>query len=242
MRRVITEVCTDNINSALAADRAGANRIELCQALSEGGLTPSPALIRYCCENLKLGVMVLIRPRGGDFLYNEVEFDLIKRDVLYCKESGAGGVVVGFLDKDGNVDKQKLKEIVDLAGGMEVVFHRAFDRCSEWRVALEDIIESGCCRILTSGLHDTAYEGRFLLKEIIESAGDRIAILVGSGVVPGNINDIYNVTGFREVHFSAKHEAVSGMRYIRETIKPIRGQIESSDKEIAQIMDICATL
>jgi copper homeostasis protein len=238
----MTEVCTDNINSAITADIAGADRIELCQGLSEGGLTPSPALIKWCCSNLELGVAVLIRPRGGDFLYNQMEFSLIKDDVIFCREAKASGVVVGFLDSEGNVDKGKLREIVAASGEMEVVFHRAFDRCNNWEKALEDIIECGCVRILTSGLHDTAYEGRFLLKEIIEKAGDRIAILVGSGILPSNVKEIYEITRFREVHFSAKETTESGMRFNGEKIRPLKGHIESSQEETAQILKICAAL
>jgi len=242
MGRILTEVCAENINSAIIAEKSGADRIELCQGLSEGGLTPSPAMIKWCSDNLKLGVMVLIRPRGGDFLYNENEFDLIKSDVLYCREQGADGVVVGFLDKDGNVDRERLKVIVDLAGDMDVVFHRAFDRCRDWEQSLEDIINCGCNRILTSGLYDTAYEGRFLLKKIIEKASDRIAILVGSGIVPDNIEEIFDVTGFQELHFSAKKLTESKMNFFGEKIRPIKGHIESSAEEIAQILEICATL
>jgi len=242
MSRIITEVCTENINSAITADQAGADRIELCQGLSEGGLTPSPSLIKWCSANLKLGVMVLIRPRGGDFLYNDIEFEIIKRDIEFCRESGAGGVVVGFLNESGDVDKVKLKEAVKIAGEMEVVFHRAFDRCRDWEQALEDIIECGCCRILTSGLHDTACDGRFLLRQIIQKAGERIAILVGSGVVPENILEIYKETGFSEIHFSAKRASLSGMKFQGANIKPLNTHIESNKKEIAQILEICATL
>ncbi len=240
--RILTEVCADNLNSAITADRAGADRIELCQGLSEGGLTPSPALIRWCSSNLKLGVMVLIRPRGGDFLYNDQEFEIIKEDVRFCRDAGAGGVVVGFLERDGSVDKEKLREIVQIAGEMEVVFHRAFDRCSDWEQALEDIIECGCVRILTSGLHDTAYEGRSLLREIIKRAGERIAILVGSGVVPLNVKEIYEATGFREVHFSAKRSAETEMRFQGKTIRPVKGHIEASPEETAEMLEICAAL
>ncbi|GAB1373651.1 copper homeostasis protein CutC [Bacteroidales bacterium] len=239
---IITEVCADNLNSAITADRAGADRIELCQGLSEGGLTPSPALIRWCSSNLKLGVMVLIRPRGGDFLYNEEEFEIIKEDVRFSREAGAGGVVVGFLDRDGNVDKERLREIVEIAGEMEVVFHRAFDRCRDWEEALEDIISCGCKRILTSGLYDTASEGRENLKQIIERAGERITILAGSGVSSENIEGLYNHINFKEIHFSAKKWMPSQMRFQGASIRPITGHNESEPDEIKTVLAICKKL
>lgn len=202
--RIITEVCADSINSAIAAQEGGAERIELCQALSEDGLTPSPALTIYCKENLDLQVMVLIRPRPGDFCYNDAEFEVIKNDVLFCKEAGVEGVVVGFLDKFNRVEKERLKEIVSLADDMEVTFHKAFDVSENLEESLETIIECGCDRILTSGGCKTAYEGRFVIGNLIEKAAGRIKILAGGGVNPENVIDIIKDSRCTEVHFSAK--------------------------------------
>ncbi len=229
MKKVITEVCADSVNSAIAAQLGGADRIELCQALSEDGLTPSPALTKYCCENLNLQVMVLIRPRSGDFYYNEAEFEVIKEDVKFCKELGAHGVVVGFLDKQGRVQKERLKEIVKIARPMQVAFHKAFDVSENLKQSLEDIIECSCDRILTSGGKKTAYEGRFILNDLLNLAAGRIDLLAGGGVNPENVTDLINDSHCREVHFSAKSrvEGSNGSFHFEsslETIKIIIGK------------------
>lgn len=242
MKRIITEVVAENVNSALNAERAGADRIELCQGLSDGGLTPSPAFTKWCCDNLNLGVAVLIRPRSGDFLYTDAEFDIICEDVRFCREAGAEGVVVGFLKADGSVDTEKLRRVVEIAGDMEVVFHRAFDRCRDWEEALEDLVACGCCRVLTSGLHDTALEGKETLKKLIERAGDCITILVGSGVTSSNVEEIFAHTNFNEVHFSAKTTVPSLMTFRGSSIRAIQGHNESSASEIDAMIAICKRL
>jgi len=242
MKRIITEVVAENVNSALNAERAGADRIELCQGLSDGGLTPSPAFTRWCCDNLKIDVAVLIRPRSGDFLYTDAEFEIICEDVRFCREAGAEGVVVGFLKADGSVDTERLRRVVDLAGEMEVVFHRAFDRCRNWEEALEDLISCGCCRVLTSGLHDSALEGKETLRKLIERAGDRITILAGSGVTSSNVEEIYAHTNFNEVHFSAKTTVPTLMTFQGSNIRAIPGHNESSFSEIDAMIGICKRL
>lgn len=242
MKRIITEVVAENVKSALNAQRCGADRIELCQGLSEGGLTPSPAFTEWCCKNLTLDIAVLIRPRSGDFLYSEEEFEIICNDVIFCRERGVNGVVVGFLKADGSVDSDKLKKIVSIAGDMEVVFHRAFDRCRSWEEALEELIACGCKRVLTSGLHDTAFEGRETLKKIISKAGQRITILAGSGITSDNVEELYRFTEFNEVHFSAKSTTPSQMNFQGESIKSITGHNESSVSEIEAIISICKRL
>jgi len=145
---------------------------------------------------------VLIRPRTGDFCYNDAEFETIKNDVQQCKELGVHGVVVGFLHQDLTIDFEKTKEIVQLASPMEVTFHRAFDICADWRNAIEQIIEGGCSRILTSGTYPTAFEGISVLKEIVNQAGDRITILAGSGVNHLNAQEIVSKSGVKEIHSS----------------------------------------
>lgn len=242
MKRIITEVVAENVNSALNAERAGADRIELCQGLSDGGLTPSPAFTRWCCDNLKIDVAVLIRPRSGDFLYTDAEFDIICEDVRFCREAGAEAVVVGFLKADGSVDTERLRRVAEIAGDMEVVFHRAFDRCRDWEEALEDLISCGCCRVLTSGLHDTALDGKETLRKLIERAGDRITILAGSGVTSSNVEEIYRHTGFSEVHFSAKSKVESKMSFFGSSIKAIAGHNESHPAEINAILNILEKL
>ncbi len=199
------EICANSVQSAINAEKGGADRIELCQNLNEGGTTPSYATIKYCAEKLSLKTMVLIRPRPGDFCYNDAEYEAIKEDVLMCKKLGAHGVVIGFLDKNLDIDTTRTAEIVKLARPMEVTFHRAFDRCRDWRIALEQIIECGCDRILTSGQRKTAPEGADTLREIQKQANRRIKILAGSGVNSQNVADLIRTTGVSEVHSSCKH-------------------------------------
>ncbi len=206
------EICANSVQSAINAAKGSADRIELCQNLNEGGTTPSYATIKYCVEKLPLKTMVLIRPRPGDFCYNDAEYENIKEDVLICRELGAHGVVVGFLDKNLDIDTERTAEIVRLARPMEVTFHRAFDRCRDWHKALEQIIECGCDRILTSGQRKTAPEGIDNLREIQKQASERIAILAGSGVNSQNAAEIIRATGVREVHSSCKHTVVNSQK------------------------------
>jgi len=199
------EICANSVQSAINAANGGADRIELCQNLNEGGTTPSYAAIKYCAEKLSLKTMVLIRPRPGDFCYNEAEYEAIKDDVLTCRKLGVHGVVIGFLDKNLDIDTKRTADIVKLARPMEVTFHRAFDRCRDWRIALEQIIECGCDRILTSGQRKTAPEGADNLREIQKQANGRIKILAGSGVNSQNAADLIRMTDVSEVHSSCKH-------------------------------------
>jgi len=196
----IIEVCVATVEAAIAAEHSGAERIELCRNIENGGTTPSYADIAYCVKNLKLKTNVLVRPRAGNFMYSEAEFEIIKNDVLYCKSLGVNAVVVGFLHEDFTVDINKTSEIVKLAQPMEVTFHRAFDVCADWKIALEQIIRCGCTRILTSGQQPTALEGAENIKRMVQQVGDRIVILAGSGVTVENYEQLAEATGVREVH------------------------------------------
>lgn len=162
----IIEIATTDFNSTEAAVKGGADRIELCSALSEGGLTPSFGLIKICRQKFSLPIFPIIRPRGGDFLYNDEEYRVMKNDVDLCKEIGCDGIVIGFLKKDGKINKKRIAKMVELAYPMEVTFHRAFDRCIDPFETLEEIIDAGCQRILTSGQQPTAMEGVELIKKI----------------------------------------------------------------------------
>ena len=186
------------------AEKAGAKRIELCRELSLGGLTPSHEDILFCKTHLKLQTFVLIRPRGGDFCYNKDEFSEILSEIAFCREAGIPGVVVGFLDKDLHIDVEKCRLAMMAAAGMEVTFHRAFDRCADWRSALEQIISCGFTRILTSGQKPTAIEGADTLAEIVERSRKRITILAGSGVQSGNVAELISRSHADEVHASCK--------------------------------------
>jgi copper homeostasis protein len=196
----IIEVCAANLAAAIAADKSGAERIELCQNIENGGTTPLHADIEYCIKNLKLKTNILVRPRTGNFVYSDAEFEIIKNDVLFCKNLGINAVVVGFLHDDFTVDIEKTADIVNLAHPMEVTFHRAFDICANWKSALEQIIQCGCTRILTSGQEHTAIEGAKTLQQIVKQACDRIIILAGSGITMENYRQLVKFTGVKEIH------------------------------------------
>ena len=232
------EICSNSIYSAKQAQAGGASRVELCQNLENGGTTPSYGQIRLTREALHIGVHVLIRPRSGDFLYTEDEFQEIVEDIRYCKEIGCDGVVIGILKKDGSVDKERMKILVEEAKPMCIVFHRAFDRCRDPKQALEDIIELGCDRILTSGLQNTAWQGRELLKELVEQAAGRIEIMPGSGVDASNVKDLLEFTKASSVHSSAKVVVKSKMEYRSESVTGMdEDEIFSSKEKVEQIVE-----
>lgn len=204
------EICCGSIQSAANAKAGGAERIELCQGLVEGGTTPSPATIRYAVKELGLRVFVLVRPRGGDFCYNELEIKTMEEDVKFCKEVGTAGIVVGFLHPDGSIDTELTRRFVTLASPLPVTFHRAFDECTEPLKALEQIIDCGCARILTSGCQPTAMEGAKLLQQLVKQADGRITILAGSGITPENAAALKQQTGVPEIHGSCKMTRADG--------------------------------
>ena len=184
------EVAVFNIESAIQAQAAGANRLELCENPNEGGTTPSYGTLRVVAKTISIPVFPIIRPRGGDFLYTNAEFEVMKNDIQICKELGFAGVVIGLLLPDGSIDKERTKLLVDLAAPMAVTFHRAFDRCKDPIQGLHDIIETGCKRILTSGQVPSAPDALDLLQTLVHEAGDKIIIMPGSGVRGNNIENI----------------------------------------------------
>ena len=198
------EVAVFNIESAIQAEAAGANRLELCENPNEGGTTPSYGTLSVVSSTISIPVFPIIRPRGGDFLYTRSEFDVMKNDIRLCKELGFGGVVIGLLLPDGCIDKARTKELVALAAPLEVTFHRAFDRCNDPIKGLHDIIETGCKRILTSGQVPSAPDALDLLQTLVKDAGDNIIIRPGSGVRGNNIASIKTVTKAKEFHSSAR--------------------------------------
>jgi len=208
------EIAVTDYTTAKSAVEGGADRIELCTALSEGGITPSFGLIQQCRNDFDIAIFPIIRPRSGDFLYTDEEFEVIKRDALLCKQSGCDGVVVGFLNSDGTINKKRTADIVKAVYPLEVTFHRAFDRCKDPLTALEAIIDAGCQRILTSGQQLTAMEGIDLIKELVTAANDRIIIMPGSGVRKENIKTLAEKTGAVEFHTSLRNTRNSSMEYI----------------------------
>jgi len=207
------EVCANSVRSALAAQEGGAIRVELCDNLPEGGTTPSYAQIALAKKTLSIKVYPIIRPRGGDFLYSELEFNLMKEDIKICKSLNCDGVVIGILKANGSVDKERCAELIEAAKPMPVTFHRAFDMSNDLEKALEDIIELGCERILTSGGEASAIKGADVLAKLIKQAEGRIIIMPGAGVSANNISDIIKITGAKEFHASARHAVKSEMQF-----------------------------
>jgi len=210
------EVCASSTQSAIEGQKGGAIRVELCDNLSQGGTTPSLSQIETSRQLIDIQLNILIRPREGDFLYSDLEFEIMKKDIHHCGQAGCDGVVFGILDKDGFIDKKRNKELFDIAReyDMNVTFHRAFDRCKDLFSSLEDIIELGFDHILTSGGKKTASEGRNILKILIEQADNKIVIMPGGGITENNICELVKYTGLKEFHGSFRSPLQSGMKFI----------------------------
>ena len=196
------EICAYNIQACRIAESAGAGRIELCSSPGEGGVTPSYGLIKFATAHINIPVYIMIRPRGGNFVYTSDELDIMYRDIATCKELGCKGIATGVLLPDGRIDTERMKQITQLAGPMKVTCHKAFDRTPDALQALEDVIASGCERILTSGLAPTAAEGAAVLAKLVQTAGDRIIIMPGGGVRSSNIAQLAAATGAGQYHSS----------------------------------------
>ena len=207
------EICCANIASALNAQAGGADRIELCDNLWEGGTTPSFGMLKVLRQELKIQIFVLIRPRGGDFLYSDAEFQVMLQDIYLAKELGADGIVSGILKVDGTVDCDRTTALIEAASPLPFTFHRAFDCCRDLNEALEDIIFCGAKRILTSGGKNSVAEGIELLTALNKQAAGRIIILPGGGINSQNIQSIKEKTGCSEFHLSAKKLSKSDMLY-----------------------------
>lgn len=211
-KNIEVEVCTFSLESCVNAQTAGANRVELCAAMYDGGTTPSAGLIRLARELLSIELYVMIRPRGGDFLYSQQEFDLMKEEIRLVKESSADGVVLGILKADGTVDAERTRELVELAAPLKVTFHRAIDMTRNLEDALEDVIQAGCYRILTSGGRNTVNEGLEQIETLVKRAAGRIQIMAGSGVSAANTPSLL-AAGVDAVHLSGKSGKDSQMKF-----------------------------
>jgi len=210
---MVLEICVDSVESALAAESGGAQRVELCSALIEGGLTPSLGLIRAVRSRINIPVHVMIRPRAGDFLYSDDEFAVMRDDIAVAAEAGVDGVVLGVLDADGNVDVERTRELVELARPMQVTFHRAIDMTRDIIAALEDVIRTGADRILTSGAEPSAMLGRRRLRELVQASGGRIRVMVGGSVRADNVQQIAQTTNALEYHAALRHALTSPIRH-----------------------------
>ena len=218
MKKYILESCVDSVESALAAAKGGADRLELCANLIIGGTTPSPALFEEIRKVSPIRIHALIRPRFGDFCYTDYEFAMIRREVAMYREMGAEGVVIGILNPDGSLNMEQMEILMEEAGGMSVTLHRAFDVCRDPFEALDQAKKLGIHTILTSGQKNSASAGRDLLKELTERAGDAIDIMAGGGVNAQVIRELAPYTGAHVFHMSGKITLDSRMEYRREGV------------------------
>ncbi len=212
--KYIIEIATSDFSTTRAAVEGGADRIELCDNLADGGTTPSFGMIKKCRETFSVALYPIIRPRGGDFLYSDEEFSIMLQDVKLCKELGCDGVVIGLLHADGTIDVKRSAQLVEAAYPLGVTFHRAFDRCKDPYAAMEQIIETGCERILTSGQKPAAPDGVEMIAELNRLADDRIIIMPGSGVRKENIRMLAEKTGCTEFHSSLRAKKKGDMQFI----------------------------
>ncbi len=241
MNSLTIEVCLDSVESARAAEQGGAQRVELCDNLVEGGTTPSLGMIETTRAAIRIGLQVMIRPRGGDFLYSPDEFAVMKRDVTAAKAAGADGVVFGLLNADGTIDRARTAELIAVARPMNVTFHRAFDMTRDAFGALETLTELGVNRVLTSGQEPSVLEGASLISELVRRARDRIIVMPGCGITPRNLARILEICHPKEIHVVGNRWRESEMTFRHancfmgtELRSPEYGRPETDATTIAQ--------
>lgn len=239
---ITLEVCASSAQSAIEGQKGGAVRVELCDNLSEGGTTPSLSQIEKTRQLIDIQLNVLIRPREGDFLYSDLEFDIMKQDIHLCGKTGCNGVVFGILNPDGTIDIDRNLKLVEIARkyGMSVTFHRAFDRCADIFKSLEDVISLGCDRILTSGGKKTAIEGKGIIRQLIEISGEKIIIMPGGGITEDNISELVKTTGIKEFHGSFRSRHIGGMQYISPVFNDINEEysiLQTDHKKVKKAIE-----
>ena len=212
------EIAVDSVTGAIAAERAGAHRIELCQSLHEGGLTPSLGLVEAVVNAVTIPVVAMLRPRGGDFLFDDNEFDTMRRDAAHLRRSGVAGIVTGALTEDGHVDRDRMRRLVEMAEGLAVTCHRAFDLLAEPLAAIDQLCDLSVARVLTSGQARCAITGMNAIRTLQAHAGDRIDIIAGAGVRDDNVAELVRATGVRWVHLSASRWRDSDMQFRRPNV------------------------
>jgi copper homeostasis protein len=218
MRNIQAEVVVYNVESAFKAQEGGADRIELCDNPGEGGTTPSAGTIEVVRANVTMDLMIMLRPRGGDFCYSSYEYHAMKRDLYAFQKISVDGFVFGILNYNGTIDKKRCRELIERAKPLKVTCHRAFDMTRDPFEALEDCIEAGFTRILTSGQRQNAFEGRDLIRQLHERANNRISIMAGSGVNEKTVREIVSDTNIHEIHFSASSSRASQMEFRNPSI------------------------
>jgi|SRR5436190_6326898 len=234
------EICVDSAAGAFAAERGGADRVELCDNLLEGGTTPSAGSIKVTRRSLKIGLQVIIRPRGGDFLYDDNEIEVMGEDIRTAKDLGADGVVIGCLTAEGDIDRTLTQQLISLARPLNVTFHRAFDMCRDPQKSLEDLIALGIDRVLTSGLDASCLEGMDLIAGLQKQAAGRIIVMPGGGITSRNIQRIIDGTDVNEVHLSARSTIESHMKYRNSrvymggTLRPPEFSWKATDEQIVR--------
>jgi copper homeostasis protein len=245
---MVLEVCSFNIQSCIIAQQVGATRTELCDNPVEGGTTPSYGAIRQTREKLSIELYPIIRPRAGTYFYDENEFAMMLQDIKVCKELGCDGISIGVQKQDGNIDTDRLKRIVELAYPLGVTCNRVFDATPDAFRALEEIIECGCERILTSGQKTAAPDGADLLRRLVEIADDRIIIMPGAGIRSSNIEKLISETGATEFHTSARIAVGDSpspdhkVHYQNPAISDIGNTYLANENELRSILTIMNTL
>ena len=234
------EICVDSATGAFAAERGGADRVELCDNLLEGGTTPSAGCIAITRRRLKIRLQVIIRPRGGDFLYTPDEIEVVREDIRIAKDLGADGIVIGCLTAEGEIDRVRTAELIQLARPLNVTFHRAFDMCRDPQKALEELIALGVDQVLTSGQEACCLEGMELIAALHKQAAGRIIVMPGGGITPRNIQRIIDGTGVSEIHLSARRAVQSGMKYRNDrvfmggTLRPAEFNWKTTDEGVVR--------
>jgi copper homeostasis protein len=232
---VLIEICVDSVASAVAAERGGASRVELCADLLEGGVTPSAGLIEAVRAGLSIGLHVIIRPRAGDFCYEQEEMEIMRLDIAAAKNLGANGVVFGVLDAAGKVDVRRTRELVELARPLSVTFHRAFDMSEDLFRALEDVCATGADRILTSGGEPTCMQGVETIARLVKAASGRITIMAGGGIRHDNAASIVKRTGVREIHAGLSSSIASPMQYRKPSVS--MGEVRGREYERTLVVE-----
>lgn len=211
--RPIIEICLESVESVIAAEKGGADRVELCSDLFEGGLTPTIGTVKTALKKSNIKINAMIRPRGGDFCYSDEEFEVMKEDIKAFKETGINGIVFGILTPEGDIDVKRSKEIIELARPLAVTFHRAFDMTRDPYKSLEELIELGVDRVLTSGQEATVPEGADLLEELVQIAVDRIIVMPGCGITERNFPKLRDKIKAKEYHIYLPYETTSKMKF-----------------------------
>ena len=246
MTSVLVEACVDAIDAAIEAERGGAERLELCGELLQGGVTPSAGLVAAVWDKIDIPLFVLVRPRPGDFLYSDDELDVMRRDIEQLKTLAVDGVVIGTLTADGDVDVERMRELIALARPLSVTFHRAFDFVRDQDAALDALLELGVERVLTSGGAPTAVEGATRIAALAQRAGDRMIVMAGGSITAANVGQVVAATGVKEVHVRGAAPVQSAMKHRREVSLTKTGASDyersvTRADEIRRVVDLVAS-